>query len=128
MPSNRALEADARRSHLRPTSEASGGLRRPRSLSGPLLSLSHRASPPPNFSLSVLRLDGHFFSFSLSLPLSFSPCLLLSSPPPPPLCSARAFTCTKRDVCMPRREDNGALDHALVLLSREFDVTACCNA
>lgn len=119
LPSNRALEADARRSYLRPTSEASGGLRRPRSLSGPLLSLSHvlllhQISP----SSSSSRWS---FLLFLSPSLSFSVSLLLLS-------MARAFTYTKRDVCTLGREDNGALDHALIFLSREFDAIACRNA
>lgn len=79
MPSNRAREADARRSHLRPTSRASRGRSLPLWTSPLLLP---RASLPPNFS----------FSLTVSVSLLFL-CFSL-----PRFTVARAFTYTKRDV------------------------------
>lgn len=91
--------------------KASGGLVPSLDL---FLSLSH---VPLLHQISPSRLVWWSFLLFLSLSVCFS-LLLLSA--------ARAFTYTKRNVCTLRREDNGALDHALVLLSREFDVTTCC--
>lgn len=109
MPSNRALEADARRSHLRPTSRASRGRSLPLWISPLLLP---RASRPPNFSLS-LSLSVGIISFSLSLSLLLSP-----------VSPRSALLRIQNSTYTLRCEDNGALKHALIPLSREFHVIA----
>lgn len=106
MPSNRALEADARRSHLRPTSRASRGRSLPLWTSPLFLP---RASPPPNFS----------FSLTVSVSLLFL-CFSL-----PRFSAARAFTYTKRDVhaSMRRQRCVRARSHSSV--SRIWRYFAC---
>lgn len=102
LPSNRAWEADARRSYLRPTSR--GPHEDARSLSGPLLSFSRMRLS----SIKFLLLPHCLFSFCVSLS--------------PPLLLRLVLLRIQNATCTLRCEDNGALKHALLPLPWEFHV------